>query len=105
MAARRKAETEAVVLPRCRLWHRGRTYLPGDRIALPDEDFDELFFQRVVESATAENIEAIRDAIKKRLPIPRYAAEEAHELDANAADPRDVRRRARRRAGTTRAEL
>lgn len=102
--------TDAVVLPRRRIVWRGRTYLPGERLALPDEDFDFLAADGFVD--VAERGEAVDDAIANRLPAVGYRANDREEggpaRDEAAVDPLEARARRgtatpRRRGASTRS--
>lgn len=89
--------TDAVVLPRRVLVHGGATYLPGARVKLPDEDFDFLAADGVVD--VADRGEDVDAAVANGLPAVGYRSNEREEdgppRDEAAVDPREARSRRR----------
>jgi hypothetical protein len=100
----RTFKTEAVVLPRRVLWYGGEVYGAGSRLALPDEDFDTLQADGIVDVAKPANLAAVDEALLRSLPVPHYVSAGDDDPAADPADPRDVKRRARRAAAPSKRE-
>jgi hypothetical protein len=89
---------EVIVRPRCHLRHRGRTYLPGERLTLDVESFRALALDSLTNRGVVRPVNLaveVEDAVARGLPAEGYSAPNGpdDEPEQDPADPESVRRR------------
>lgn len=81
---------EVIVRPRRRLWHRGRTHLPGARLFVTEDEYGALV-GRAVRLATDDAVAAVAEAIARGYPCELdYEPPTAFEADDVVSDVRKL---------------